>query len=280
MQSDAVGFAYRSWRREWGGAGKRKCGGVLVWQFNDTWPTMSWAVVDYFLVKKPAFYMIKRCMEPVVVGVSRPFHEWTSGHCDPTVALRDRRCDLWVSNLTTENVTVDVTMRAISIKSGKNLYEDQQRSVFAKANTTTEIKRNEEIPLGSVVDPDANVPFNTTEQWEPYIIHATLLINGRVLSTDTAWPQPIKYLSFSDRSVKVALSNKKDEITISAAKPVHGFVFQKKRDWVTFSDNGFDVVPGEEVVVQILGGTLEEGDLRWSYIGAEGGEIGFGDARS
>lgn len=45
VQAEAMHFAYKTWRREWGLPGARKCGGVLVWQLNDCWPTMSWAVV-------------------------------------------------------------------------------------------------------------------------------------------------------------------------------------------------------------------------------------------
>ncbi len=133
------------------------------------------------------------------------------------------------------------------------------------------------IPLDSPLDPNATTPFNT-ETWDPYIIHATLLLDGKVVSTDIAWPHPIKYLDFPDRDVKVMLSSTKDKLTITAAKPVHGFVFQEKRDWATFSDNGFDIIPGEEVVVKIKRDLREE-DLRWTWIGAESGEIGFEDVK-
>lgn len=30
-----------------------KCAGVLVWQMNDCWPVVSWAIADYFV---RAFY--------------------------------------------------------------------------------------------------------------------------------------------------------------------------------------------------------------------------------
>jgi beta-mannosidase len=58
LLGDVMDTAYRFWRRDWGKPGSRKSGGVLVWQLNDCWPTMSWALVDYHLVKKPSFYAI------------------------------------------------------------------------------------------------------------------------------------------------------------------------------------------------------------------------------
>jgi beta-mannosidase len=264
IQSDAVTFAYRSWRREWGAPSRRKCGGVLVWQFNDTWPTMSWAVVDYFLVKKPSFYAIKRALKPVVVGVSRPFHEWTSGHCDPTVASQDKTYDVWVSNLGAQDVEVDVIVRAVSIKTGQDLVKPVIRKALrAHATGTTEIMQNVEVCLDGSGKPAPQ------SEWDPYIVHASLTRNGKLISTDTAWPHPIKYLDFPDRGVKVTLSSEKDTLTITAGRPVHGFVFEEKKDWVSLSDNGFDVVPGEEVVVQTTGGEVKEEDIRWTYIGAE-----------
>lgn len=45
VQAEAMAYSFRAWRREWGKVGERKCGGILVWQLNDCWPTMSWALV-------------------------------------------------------------------------------------------------------------------------------------------------------------------------------------------------------------------------------------------
>ncbi|KIW97477.1 uncharacterized protein Z519_01061 [Cladophialophora bantiana CBS 173.52] len=296
MQSDAVGFAYRSWRRRWGtpskGQEKRKCGGVLVWQFNDTWPTMSWAVVDYYRVKKPSFYAIKRSLKPLAVGVSRPFHEWTSGHVDPTGAIRENKFDLWVcSSRIGEDVKAEVVVRAISIKTGRDVVDPIRKdAVTIQANGTTEILQGGEISLASASatrdpDPTTGMSLFDLRAWDPYVIHASLLVDGRVVSTDTGWPQPIKYLDFAaPRDVKVQLSTAEGKdrgvttatVTVSAEKPVHGFVFREGRDGATFSDNGFDVVPGEDVVVEVVGGgTSPEKTLRWTYIGAESASIGL-----
>ncbi|KAH0848256.1 Beta-mannosidase B [Fonsecaea pedrosoi] len=320
MQSDAVGFAYRSWRREWGVSSSsnakklRKCGGVLVWQFNDTWPTMSWAVVDYFRVKKPAFYAIKRSLTPLAVGVSRPFHEWTSGHVDPTRAATNGTCDVWVCSSRSEDVTVDVVVRAISIKTGRDVVEPiVKRGVVVKAKSTTEILQGRNLS-GDTAGPGDSTRLTTTTEgssspssppfdtntWDPYIIHASLLVDNRVVSTDTAWPHPIKYLDFTTtpRDVVVSITTSPSSrntstsesanttktvatvtITITASRPVHGFVFRESRDGPTFSDNGFDLVPGEEVVVEVFSAgaePLKEEALRWTYVGAESACLGLG----
>ena len=108
VQAETMRFAYKTWRREWQ---HRKCGGVLVWQLNDCWPTMSWAVVDYYLVPKPAYYAIKRALRPVDVGVVRTYEDWTqtgyyidensklcTGQVDQTLPARRGEFEVWIAN--------------------------------------------------------------------------------------------------------------------------------------------------------------------------------------
>lgn len=70
MQAETLAAAYRLWRRNWKGRGKELTSGALVWQINDCWPCVSWAICDYYLRPKPAFYAIAREMRPYTVGVS------------------------------------------------------------------------------------------------------------------------------------------------------------------------------------------------------------------
>jgi beta-mannosidase len=283
MQADAMTFAYASWRREWNGPKARKCGGALVWQFNDTWPTMSWSVVDYFRVRKPSFYAIKRCLQPVVAGLSRPYNEWTSGHCDPTLGAKAGQYDLWISNLTTQDVRVDVVVRFVSIKSGRDLREPKRwTDVLGKANATTEIVKDAdtEVPHSSGEDnKDVKTPFNLAA-WDPYVIHATVRVDNEVVATETSWPHPLKYLDLSgDRGVSATFSSASEgdgTVTVRASRPIHGFVFEEDKDSVWFSDNGFDVVPGADVVVKVRdAGKAGKNGVKWMYVGTEGGTINF-----
>lgn len=49
MQSEAIGSAYSTWRRNWKGRNREYSAGAIVWQLNDTWPVTSWAIIDYFV---------------------------------------------------------------------------------------------------------------------------------------------------------------------------------------------------------------------------------------
>ncbi|KAI0007242.1 glycoside hydrolase family 2 protein [Xylariaceae sp. FL0662B] len=268
-QAETMHFAYQTWRREWGKPGARKCGGVLVWQLNDCWPTMSWAVVDYYLVKKPAYYAIARALKPLAVGIARTYHEWTSGHADPTLPARDTEFDLWIVSSRLVAVQAEVTVRFISIRTGRDVLSPLKLdTVAAQPNSTTEILKGYAVPA---IDPELNDttrPFDL-QRYDPYVIHATVSVDGQVVATDTAWPQPLKYLDFSDRGVGAkALST--SQVALSAARPVKGFVFEETRS-VKLSDNGFDLVPGETKVVDVAGSNV--GALRFTYIGAPEGSM-------
>ncbi|KAH8151882.1 uncharacterized protein LAJ45_03875 [Morchella importuna] len=68
LQSEAMNYAYRGWRRRWA---SRDCGGALVWQLNDVWPVTSWSIIDFHLHPKPAFYTIARALSPIIPIITR-----------------------------------------------------------------------------------------------------------------------------------------------------------------------------------------------------------------
>lgn len=58
IQSEALSTAYRSWRRLWRRPGQEYCAGSLVWQLNACWPATSWAIADYNLRPKMAYWAV------------------------------------------------------------------------------------------------------------------------------------------------------------------------------------------------------------------------------
>lgn len=278
MQADTMRFAYKSWRRDWGEPGKRKCGGILVWQLNDCWPTMSWAVVDYYLVKKPAFYAIARAMRTVDVGVSRTFFDWGqttdfvdefselyTGQIDHTAPARKGTFDIWIASSRTEEIAAQLTVRFISVCTGKDVCEPIKQSITAGANRTTDIIKDHLLPTSIPNAADETIPFSTT-QYDPFVVHASVTLQDGTVVSDVAWPDPIKYLDMSDRGVTFEISPTKDQVTIKSERPVKSFVFEEVQD-LKLSDNGFDLVPGEEQTVQVSG-ALTADQLLWTYIGA------------
>jgi beta-mannosidase len=244
-----------------------------VWQLNDCWPTVSWAIADYFLVRKPAFYAIKRALEPVTIGVTRKFHGWTTrpadglwrrdtGHVNPLEAFTDISFDVWVASSLRQIELGQVVVRFVSVATGRDVKESRGEEVEVRPNSCTDVLVDFKFSE-SGKEPERN-QGSQTRHFDPFIIHASLYIGGKHIASDTSWPDPIKYLDFSDRNIRVQRIEA-DVVSVSAEKPVKGFVFSEKQG-VGLSDNGFDLIPGEPPTkVQVQG--ADPDSLTWNYIG-------------
>jgi beta-mannosidase len=59
---------------------KAQTGGVMVWQFNEPWPAISWAIVDYFRRPKLAYRLLKTWYNPILVCLEfTPGLNWQAG---------------------------------------------------------------------------------------------------------------------------------------------------------------------------------------------------------
>lgn len=65
FQADTVGRYIRHYRSK-----MPLTGGVIIWNFTSTWPSVCWALIDWYRRPKQAYYECKRCFRPVTVGVA------------------------------------------------------------------------------------------------------------------------------------------------------------------------------------------------------------------
>jgi beta-mannosidase len=68
----------------------RGCGGALVWQLNEPWPAISWAILDFYRRPKPAYEAVRRAMSPVLVSLEYPLRHYQAGD--------DLEVDVWLVN--------------------------------------------------------------------------------------------------------------------------------------------------------------------------------------
>ena len=80
-QADALKHGVEHWRRE-----KGHCSGTLFWQFNDCWPTHSWAIVDSAGEPKAAYYAAKRFYAPLLLSLVREKNVATAYLVNDTLA--------------------------------------------------------------------------------------------------------------------------------------------------------------------------------------------------
>jgi beta-mannosidase len=182
VQSEALDCAYRIWRRRWGQPGRRAVSGALVWQLNDCWPVTSWAIVDSSGTPKPAYYTIKRALEPITVNI------WTDGA-------------IWALSDHTEPQTLTLECRAIALDGTEVARET--REVTLTPNGCTEL---------GTWQPSSD---------EPVVIALRLMNDATVQARAALFPEPFKYHNFDDPGLEVQSINA-TQLRITARQPAKG----------------------------------------------------------
>lgn len=240
LQAEAMSYAYNCWRREFRGPGEENCSGVLVWQLNDIWPGTSWALVDVDMNRKPAFYITKRALHKVVVGMERivtkepPYI--TTGYRPQKAAL-----DIWAVNGHLGDLAVTLKLKAFDVSTGKKvaLSVDDKKLVL-KPNQTTEIASAIKIP-----------------EYDNTVVVAYLddSSTGTRLARWVSWPEPLKCLHFS-KQMKIETRVEDKKVFLSASAPAKGVVLSvpiEEGEDAKFSDNYIDLVPEEEIEIEVEG---------------------------
>ncbi len=62
-QAEGLKFGIEHFRRR-----MFHCSGTLVWQWNDCWPGLTWAVLDYYNFPKAGYFFVKRAYSPVLAS--------------------------------------------------------------------------------------------------------------------------------------------------------------------------------------------------------------------
>jgi beta-mannosidase len=226
-QADALQFGVEHWRRI-----KGRCWGTLFWQFNDCWPTHSWAVVDSAGEPKAAYYTAKRFYAPVLLSLSRP-HPITSGRRDVEVHL---------VNDTLEDVPGNITIQVLTF-TGEEVHREVLHAT-APANAASGALHPLTLPEGV----DLTGCF----------IHAAFLAErDEIQAENFLLLEEPKNLRLPDPLLRWNLTydpeNETATITLSAER-FAGYVYLRFDTLTappTFSDNWFHLAPGQTRTITV-----------------------------
>lgn len=227
MQGNGMKEAVEANRR-----GRPYCMGALYWQLNDDWPVVSWSSVDYYNNWKAQHYKMRDVFAPVALGLMVKENQLSF------MTMSDKLED--VNNLTLHVQVIDF--------SGKKL-KSFTENITAKANSSITVKSFEVDKL------------LTEDQKHNSVIHAWLSDKtGKIVSVKDYyffWPNKLnlpetkvnKSVKYEDGKYTVTLSSPKLAKDVFVEIPVQG---------ARFSDNFFDLLPGEKKVITISSPELKK----------------------
>ncbi|KAH9483065.1 Beta-mannosidase B [Psilocybe cubensis] len=257
MQAEVLASAYRLWRRNWAGRGREYTAGALVWQINDCWPVTSWAIVDYFLRPKPAYFSVARELRPYTVGMTRKEKQTL---LDPTRSAAEftltTELEVWGTNstLADKSAVLEVTCFNLDLDSEDSTWRESRsrevRGVVLRANASTELWKG--------VLPGQPERRSRAEVPKPIVVSARLLDaedHGTVLCRYSNWPEPFKYIHFPPvdaLGLKAVVGTDGESVVLSTRIPVKGIVLDvdvDAGDKVRWSDQAIDLVPDDPQTV-------------------------------
>ncbi len=216
-QADAIKLAVEHWRRRWPATA-----GALYWQHNDCWPVASWSAIDSQGRPKGLWYATRRFFAPSLVSL-RP-----AG--DELYGVKD--LEVWVTHDGPAELRGEVEIAAWTVD-GKLLGRRVQRCrVPTDGSCRIALCRASEWGM---TDPDRT------------LVHARLTSGGRVLSENTHYFAPAKYVEWPQPQPQVGVTAGDGclELEVVGVQAVRAVCLTVDRWDGRFSDNFFDLAPGQ-----------------------------------
>ena len=200
------------------------CMGSLPWQLNDSWPVVSWSSIDYYGNWKAMHYQIRRAFAPVLVDAIK------EGNNLSYYIMSDR--------LTDEELTLNLELMDFNGK----VYRKQKVDGLLPANTS---KLFYQEPVEQAL---AGRDSATT------FMHMVVKSKkGEVLSDEIYYFAHPKDQLLPKTPLQWQVKQKKGycEVTVKADKLARDIFIEVPVQGVRFSDNFFDLLPGQKKKVII-----------------------------
>lgn len=199
------------------------CMGSLYWQINDCWPVASWSSMDYYQRWKALQYFAKKGFEPVLVS---PYTTTDSVKVD---IINDKLAEL----------KAQLVVKVIDFD-GKEVWKEM-KEVTVPANSSNTY-------FGT-----KTAEFLKKVQANKQLLVVELIENSAVISSNTLYFKPIKDVQLPKPEVKYEI-NAADggyEITLNTNKLAKNLYMTIGSEEGFFSDNYFDLIPGQPVKVKL-----------------------------
>jgi beta-mannosidase len=224
VQAEGIKKAIEAHRRA-----KPYCMGTLYWQLNDCWPVVSWSSVDYYGNWKALHYYVQDAFQDVMVSIEK----------------RDTILDVFVVNDLAEALNCSIYSRLIGFD-GSILYSDS---------------------IDIEISPDASAVCISLSFYPALICDSNRsLLNirlvdqqGKEVAKSNYYFTGFKNLDLPEPEIKMNIRRNDSELEINFST---GNLVKNLFIWADFpakfSDNFFDLLPGEERLIWIESDNIPE----------------------
>jgi len=189
------------------------CMGTLYWQLNDCWPVISWSSVDYYNRWKALHYFTKKTFKDLLIS----FEE------------KDGYLNVFVVSDKLENIKAELEMKIIDFDGDSLLSEIANVEISANS---------------SQVYYKLQIPELTKED---HLVSVRLILDGQVLTSNIYYFLPVKDLNLPEPNIQKEIVKTEEECQVNLkTDKLAKNVFLSINKEGHFSDNYFDLLPGEE----------------------------------
>jgi beta-mannosidase len=222
LQGDAIKTAIEAHRRD-----MPYCMGTLFWQHNDCWPVASWSSRDYYGRWKAQHYFAKKAFENILVS--------------PIV--KDEQLDIYIVSDNLKPVKGELSIRIMDLK-GNPVYTRKIKVTLPPNSSKVQFS----TPLATML--------NEKEKNEVVVNAGFIEDNSKklpIMSNNNYFLSRYKDIDFPKAIIKTT-STPADNgfyVTVESDVFARGVFLSLKGIDNFFSDNYFDLLPGEPVTIHV-----------------------------
>ena len=190
-----------------------RCMGSLYWQLNDCWPVASWSSIDYYGKWKALHFEMKKAFSNVII----------SNHIEN---------DSLICHVVSDSVNPFEGILMVSVLDfkGKELKALVKKAKVMPNSSIKELKF-------SLQGFDKSTSF----------IKAALISNNKIIANSNYFLAPFKFLNLKKPEIEFEINRNRNEYELTfESNSLAIDVFLSLEKECSFSDNYFDLIPGEK----------------------------------
>ena len=200
------------------------CMGSLYWQLNDCWPGASWSSMDYFGNWKALHYYAKKFFSPLLICADIQPDILNVYVVNDGESIKDSKILIELYDFKGTLTYEDIAIMNINANSSTNVFSDKKDKVLNGLNVK-------------------NV-----------MLRVSIEIHGFIASTNDYFFEKTKFLNVDEQNfnVNVEKADVGYNIDIESKSFLNRFYALCLNDTGVFSDNYFNMLPGEKRKIQFI----------------------------